>query len=262
MKKSFVSPALAFLAASGILTQTHAISFVSDRDDFNGLITPSGSSDLEGLVGTADYPENYGFGVGHENRGDIGITVEEVKFIGNASRFGFETFLLSPNVDGGKYSLNNSFTLLLGRQDGTIYLPDGVSAFGADFGADGTFNDTAGERPLDLTLHFSDGTTETGSVLIDHSSQFIGYVGKEIDHIVLAKTSGWSGYAFIPYTLLDNFVYGSANPANDPASVPDAGSSVSLLCIALVLCLISSGRSGWAFSRHARITRFIGSARL
>ncbi len=215
---------LVLLLANFATVQNRALPLVFDRAEFNALVTPTASSDLEGLVGTASYPQNYPFGTGYyrasgqDTGASEGITVEGVRFVGSGPfPFGFETYILAPEVENGFYSLDGTSTLLVGRHLGEIYFPAGVNAFGADFGADSNFKGPADGSPLNFTVHLRNGAIESASVPITRASQFIGYVGGEIDYIILNKN--WDGYDFIPYTLVDNFAYAGTLTQSLPESI-------------------------------------------
>ena len=184
--------------------------FVTERSAFDSIATNRALERFDALVGTPGYPQNYPAGSGYYTVDPRGISIGQVRYGG-----GIESYILGPDVGDQFYSLDGTFAVALGRGAADIYFPGGVVAFGTDYGLSGHSVGT-----LIVTIYLSDGTTVSTSLSIAGRSQFLGFIGTEIQRIHLETDNAH-------YILLDNVAFETTY-----RPVPD----VSIRCSQVEVC--------------------------
>jgi hypothetical protein len=212
MRIHSLMPLLAFLASFSATLKISAVTYFTDpaafSNNLNGSLT---NISFDGLVGTADYPQNYDFGSGYYTYSSSGITIDGVTFVGSGD-FGPETYILGSDVSDAGYTLNGTFDLVGGRTFTDVYLPGGATGFGTQLGFDTSTQRPVGLSPtLTVTVYSSDGTSNSQTLGVVHQGQFFGVTGAGITHVQF--NSGGSGY--YPYTLLDNASFGVTNDSTE-----------------------------------------------
>ena len=173
------------------------------------------SIDFEGLPGSSDFPFVPGKQL-HSNRTSTGIKVADVRFLGETSSYGYETWLTTASADGGVYSMNGSANLMGGRHRLRIFLPFGVTTFAMEVGR----ANTPGSNRADIYVKLR--TQGTGiqfpSFDLQPTPRFVGFTAaEEIEHVDVFPNVQTG---LIPYIILDNLLYGGATvtPAPEPES--------------------------------------------
>lgn len=212
---------LSLAAAAICLTQqaATAATVYTNRTTFNTATTAldKTSNDFESLVGTPSYPENYGGGTGYQTTDPSGITVDGHQYVGSGP-FGKETYILNEDVSGGLYDLDGNYSLLLGRQSGTVTLDSGVFAFGFEYKLDGNMNTFPRFIAVDVT--FVDSTVENFTLDIINGTSFWGiYSSSAIEHIDFFSGQPDGTYTgdYTPYLLVDNVVSGKISAVPEPS---------------------------------------------
>lgn len=195
------------LIAAGIsmaaLANSASATIFNDRAAFIAKSECHRQITFDGLVGSPSYPNNYPPGGGYySNTGPI--EVSGIKFNGGSKKFGWESYILTGTAGEGRYTLNGTSAAVIGRALAAIKTPGG-SCFGMDFGSDRVRLSNFSFR---ISFGFADGDVET--VTREGPSgitQFIGYVGKPIDFIVIENNTPAVG-GFQPYFVFDNVLVG------------------------------------------------------
>lgn len=226
-RRLFLLPALTL----GILCAGPAVAqFVTNRATFESLCTVQATQTFDGLVGSPDFPQNYGAGLGYGTMSSTGIVVAGVSYVGTTS-YGvpnsFETYILHTNVgppytQPGAYSIGHGdWALVAGKSARTIItLPGGTTAFGTDIGCS-IFS--YGHFIVRAVLQ--GGSTNVMPFYGTERSQFIGYLspGPDIDRILIDSILDYGAY-----TVLDNVTTGTVLPPPPQAPLQIRFSSVEL----------------------------------
>lgn len=179
-------------------------------------------NDLESLVGTPQYPQNYPAGSGYETSSDYGIKVDLTRFVGHFSAVPApETYILGDDVGSGFYAVDGHYALLVGRDHGDVFFDAGVYSFSANYNLDDNYYGFPGT--LSAEIFYRDGTSESHTLPITYgSTMFFGLSGSELERIRFNNQYQTFDFPYlqglIPYVLLDNIESGTITAVPEPAS--------------------------------------------
>lgn len=207
--------------------QSYAGSFYYDSTLFQSDTSHLSKTfnDLESLVGTPQFPQNYPSGSGSWTTSDYGLKIDSTRFVGRLPRPTPETYILGDDVGSGIYALDGHYAMLLGREYGDIYFDAGVYSFSANYGLDDNYYyDFPG--PLYAEIFYRDGTMGLLNLPINYGStepMFFGILGNELERITFTNLyrTPWDDplqAGLTPFLLLDNIESGTTSAVPEPAS--------------------------------------------
>jgi phospholipase/lecithinase/hemolysin len=200
----------AALASAGMAQAT----VYTNKADFLAAVAVSQTIDFNHLIGTSTYPQNYPAGAGYQPSSGTSIPVGAMDFLGKTNGMN-DTYLLGPDVGPGRYSLDGTPDILLGRNEGAIVGLTPTQAIGKAIGFDiGLEAALSGSVQI---VVFANGGGQTVLPLTGNSG-FFGYVGEPIFAITFTNLSpNLPGNSLKPYVVLDNVLL--ATPVPEPSGL-------------------------------------------
>ena len=229
---NLVKALVAFSLLLSFVAPASAQTFYTQRSTYNANANITTFIDFEGLVGTAQYPDNANGGgaPGYRNSTPAGITVSGLQYEGYTVGFNFESYILTPNYGSGAYSIDGTASGLGGRAFTVLAPPGGTTAFGMDIAQ----AHAPGDLPISalFTIALVDGSTYQKTIDFQPGiPQFLGFtsgsgLGQDINSLTISRTQvGLSPYP----SVFDNVAFGTAIPV----AVPEPGTFTLLALIVL-----------------------------
>lgn len=200
------------------------VMYLLSRVPYDYLLNALSTIDFENLVGTTNIPANYDGGTGSYTSSSSGLTTQGVQFVGNDGLgYGNESYIVGSAGSSQYQIFSGSANFLGGRGGLTITLPNNITALGFDYGRDsGTAFSGGANEPFNIEFTFSDASTllQPSSLLIGQHL-YLGIVGnKNISSVTISNPGmGLSPFTFPPYTMVDNFSFGSSYSTPLPATI-------------------------------------------